>query len=361
MNVYDQIAGNNRKTIAILLAFPIALFATVFLFAFIIVKSEVLLPNEPIAPKLTTDLIERVSVRPDALRRVMDKDPGIAGRLSGARSKPDTMKFSMTLTMMVYPWLLLAVLIWIAVAYRVGGKMILSMAKSHQITPGDNRELFNLVENTAIMAGLPTPEIYLIDDESLNAFAVGRNPDEASIALTAGIVKKLDKDELQAVIAHELSHIGNRDTRLMIIIIAGIGCFTFLGELMLRVVLRGSRGSRNNGKAVVIALAIAIVCLVFGYIVAPILRLALSRRREFLADATAAKITRDPEALARALQKIDINPRVESLDASALAGNMCIASPVKMSFIKSLYMTHPPIRDRVAALMRMTGREKVNR
>ena len=237
--------------------------------------------------------------------------------------------------------------------------MILKMAHARRVTFEVNRELFRLVENTAIMAGLPTPEIYLIKDESMNAFATGRKPEAASIALTDGIVKKLDKAELQAVIAHELAHIGNRDTRLMIFTIAGIGCFTFFGELLLRTALRGGRRSRKSGKGALIILVVSIACLVFGYIVAPILRFALSRRREYQADATAVKINRDPEALSRALAKIALDPRVEVLDANPLVGNMCIANPAEtMGFVgleSRLYATHPPIKDRIDALENMMG------
>ena len=313
MNVYDQISSNSRKTVLILLVFPIALFVTLFLFAILFVKIEG----------------ARASITGEALQY----------------------------TLMVFPWLSLVAFIWIAVSFYMGGSMILGMANAHRVTFEENRDLFRLVENTAIMAGLPTPEIYLIDDDSLNAFATGRDPQTGIVALTRGIVKKLDKDELQAVIAHELAHIGNRDTRLMIITVAGIGCFLFLGEILLRSAFRGAgRGrGRGSGKGTLVIIFLAVACFVFGYVIAPILRLALSRRREYQADATAAKITRDPDALARALKKIAINPRVEALDASPLVGNMCIANPAKPSFFRNLYCTHPQIEDRLAALGKMTG------
>jgi len=223
--------------------------------------------------------------------------------------------------------------------------MILGMAGARRVTFEENRELFRLVENTAIMAGLPTPEIYLIDDESLNAFATGRNPETASIALTKGIIEKLDKDELQAVIAHELAHIGNRDTRLMLIIVAGIGCFIFFGELLCQAALRG--------RGAVILSMIGTVCLVLGYLAAPILRFALSRRREYQADATAVKITCNPEALARALTKIALDPKVEIFNENPLAGNMCIANPAKVGFMSNLYCSHPSMEDRITMLSKL--------
>jgi len=334
VNVYDHIGANNRRTFAILCAFPVALFATVFLFSYLLVKFDVL-----------------------SLARI-----GIFGFFAGGGAAYQALQF----TMMVCPWIFLVAFLWIVISYYTGGAMILGMAHARRVTFEENRDLYRLVENTAIMAGLPTPEIYFIEDESMNAFATGRNPKAASIALTKGIVEKLDKAELQAVIAHELAHVGNRDTRLMIMIVAGIGCFIFFGELMFRSAFRSERSSRSGksskkGKETLILLVIAVTCLVFGYIIAPILRLALSRRREYQADATAVKITRDTDALARALSKIATDPRVEVLDSSPLVGNMCIADPAKAGFISRLYATHPPIKNRIAALGNMTGRETAER
>jgi len=315
MNVYDQIAANGRRTVLILCAFPVALFITLYLFLAVFVM------------------------------------------LDGGRAS--VMDEALQLTLMTFPWLFSVVFIWIGISLFGGGSMMLGMANARRVTLEENPDLFRLVENTAIMAGLPTPEIYLIDDESLNAFATGRNPETASVAFTRGIVKKLSKTELQAVVAHELSHIGNRDTRLMLITIAGIGCFLFLGEMLLRMALRGGGGrGRGGGKATLVFLVMALACFVFGYVIAPILRLALSRRREYQADATAVKITRDPGALAGALTKIAGNPRVEALDKSPLVGNMCIANPAELGFFRKLYCTHPPIEDRVAALTNMMGKEE---
>ena len=312
MNVYDQIAANGRRTVIILCAFPAALFLTVFLFALLFIEADILPPDVRLQP--------------------------------------------LDATLAIYPWMILAAFLWIAFSYFKGGAMILGMAHARPVTFEENRELFRLVENTAIMAGLPTPKIYIIEDESMNAFATWRNPEEAIVALTSGIVRKLGKAELQAVIAHELAHIGNRDTRLMLITIAGMGCFIFFGQLLCRMAFHSGRYSRGkkNDKGALFIFAIGVICLVFGYVVAPVLRFALSRLREYQADATAAKITRDPEALARALSKIAKDPRVEVLDASPLVGNMCIANPAECNFVSRLYSTHPTIEDRIAALSKMT-------
>jgi heat shock protein HtpX len=325
INVYDEIAANERRTIIILLAFPVALFMTFFLLF-------LLLANTNILPFYEFGIRE-----------------------TGVLSK------SFALTIKVYPWTILVVFIWIVFSYYNGSSMILQMSSARPVTFEENRELYRLVENTAIMTGLPTPKIYLIEDESLNAFATGRNPDTSSIALTSGIVEKLDKAELQTGIAHELAHINNHDTRLMLIKIAGIGCFLFLGELLFRIAFRSGRrrSGKNSGKGVLFLVVIGIVCFVFGYLVAPVLRFALSRRREYQADAVAVKITRDPDALVRALYKIAEDPRVEVLDSSPLVGNMCIASPAKIGLISSLYLTHPPIEDRIAVLNKMLVKGKL--
>jgi len=263
------------------------------------------------------------------------------------------------LTARSYPLILLVVFLWIAISYHAGGKIILKIAKARAVTPGEDRELFRLVENTALMAGIPMPKIYLINDESMNAFAAGCKPEDASVALTTGIVKKLNKTELQSVIAHELAHIGNRDTRLMMITVAGIGFFTLMAEFLFHGSVRGQRGRRRVG---LFSMFVGFICLVFGYVIAPVLRLALSRRREYQADATAVKIIRDPEALARALAKIAKEPAVESLDSSPMLGNLCIVNPgcknVLVDFVSRLYATHPPVEDRIAALHKMAGQSE---
>jgi len=323
-NVYDEIAANERRTTMILIAFPVALFITFFLFFLLFAKTGIL-------PFAELGIYE-------------------TGNMSKA----------FLLAVKVCPWVVLAAFIWVVFSYYNGDSMILQMASAHAVDFEDNRELVRLIENTAIMTGLPKPKIYLIEDESLNAFATGRSPETSTIALTNGIVNKLDKAELEAVIAHELAHISNRDTRLMLITIAGIGCFLFLGEIIFRVFLHSGarRGGKKNGKGMGLVLIIGVACLVFGYVVAPILRFALSRRREYQADATAVKITRNPDALARALLKISEDSRVESLKSSPLVGNMCIASPTKVGFFSSLYLTHPPIEERIAALRKLMIHEK---
>ncbi|MCL1875797.1 MAG: M48 family metallopeptidase [Synergistaceae bacterium] len=350
MNIYDHIDANNRRTVAILLAFPAALFVLVILGSYLVIQTGILTYARMGVSYFT--LISKASIdtlQNSNLEHLMFGEPG---------SEPGVSGQTIQLTMTVFPWMILVALPWIAFSYCKGSAMILRMANARAVTFEENRELFRLVENTAVMAGLPTPKIYFIADDSMNAFATGREPEIASIALTKGIVEKLDKDELQAVIAHELAHIGNRDTRLMMLTVAGIGCFTFFGEM----ILHGGKKGRKINMRISILFVIGHICLIFGCVVAPILRLALSRLREYQADATAAIITRNPDALARALYKISKNPQVEAFDSSSLFGNICIVDPTKkrsFSFMSKLYATHPPIEDRIAVLRKMavSGKE----
>ena len=196
------------------------------------------------------------------------------------------------------------------------------------------------------------------DDDSLNAFATGRDPQHASIALTKGIVKKLERVELEGVVAHELAHVENRDIRLMLLIVAGISFFTFAGEFCLRQALySGRRRSSKGGNGALVWLVVGIFCMVYGYLLAPVIRFALSRQREYQADATAALTTRNPRALASALQKISGDPRVEALDKRESMAAMCIESPLAkaglFSRLSGLWATHPPIDKRIKVLLDM--------
>ena len=244
--------------------------------------------------------------------------------------------------------------IWMAVSYFTGDHMLLKSADAIPVTQADQPEIYRLVENLCMSRGLPLPRIYIMDDESLNAFATGRDPQHASLALTKGIVQKLERVELEGVVAHELAHIENRDIRLMLIIVAGISFFTFAGEICFRVGI-SSRNSKSNGNMLFIVLGI--ICWVYGLLFAPMIRLAVSRKREYLADATGALMTRNPAALANALRKISQDSRVEALDKRASMAAMCIEDPLEKQNLFSawsgLMATHPPIEKRIAALEEM--------
>ena len=249
-------------------------------------------------------------------------------------------------------------MIWIAISYFTGDHMLLSGAGALEIHKEDQPEIYRLVENLCIREGLPVPRVYLINDESLNAFATGRDPKHASIALTVGIVKRLERAELEGVVAHELSHVKNRDIRLMLITVAGISFCTFMAELCFRIAASSSRSrSKNKGGGVLICLAAGLFFLLYGYLIAPLIRLAVSRTREYQADASAALMTRNPGALARALEKITKDPTVEVLDAHASMAAMCIANPLSkkgiFTWLSGVLATHPPVEKRIAKLREM--------
>lgn len=277
-----------------------------------------------------------------------------------AASAPITASVSTSLAY-VLPFVWLGAMIWLYVSWYVGAPIVLSGTGAKEISRTSNPEIYRLVENLCITRGLPVPAIYIINDSSLNAFATGRDPEHAIIALTSGIIQKLDKAELEGVIAHELAHVENRDIRLMLLIVAGISFFTLLAEICFRMAASSSRRSgKDKGNNAVFFLVIGIMLTIYGYIVAPLIRLAVSRQREYQADATAALMTRNPGALASALRKISADPRVEALDNRETVAAMCIANPLGsarfFSLISGLWATHPPIEKRVQALLEMDGK-----
>ncbi|MBN1783913.1 MAG: M48 family metallopeptidase [Alphaproteobacteria bacterium] len=251
--------------------------------------------------------------------------------------------------------------VWMWIAYRWGDQMMLGSAEAKPITRRDNPTLYRLTDNLAITAGLPkTPDIYIIQDESMNAFATGRSPETSSIAVTSGLLNRLEKSELEAVLAHEMAHILHRDVRLMMLVITGIGFFTFMSEVLFRVLRRVKVKSSNNkkGDATAFIFLLALSFFIFGYLVAPLVRFALSRRREYQADAGSVKLTRNPQAMIRALRIIETDPRVEVLDKKQMMASVCIANPLAkttslFSRLAGLYRTHPPIDDRVKAIEMM--------
>ena len=217
------------------------------------------------------------------------------------------------------------------------------------------RDVFRAVENVAIAAGLPRPRVYIIDDDSANAFATGRSPRDASVALTRGIIKKLDRLELEGVIAHECAHIGNRDIRLDMLIITGIGVTVFAADMIYHMAIFGGGtrdGDDNKSGAVLMMVWLAFV--VFNTVITPILRLAVSRNREYAADATGAHITRNPMGLANALRKIsnnnDKNQKTNRMGAMSIA---CITDPAARGFMGDAFSTHPATEKRIARLESM--------
>lgn len=240
-------------------------------------------------------------------------------------------------------------------SYWWSDKIVLAMSKAKEINHEDGREIYHIVENLCITAGLPVPKIYIIEDSAPNAFATGRDPKHGVICLTTGIIAKLEKSEIEGVIAHELSHIGNRDILLSTVVVVLVGFITLMADWFRNWTVFGSRSRDNEnggGQLQLILFIIAIVLSILAPIAAILMQLAISRKREFLADADGALLTRYPEGLARALEKISADK--EPLEAANRAtAHLYITNPFKGKKISKLFQTHPSVEERVAALRGM--------
>lgn len=241
-------------------------------------------------------------------------------------------------------------------SYWNSDKIILSLSQAQgPIKKEDNPELYRIVENLSMTAGLPIPKIYIMNDMSLNAFATGRDPQHAVICVTQGLLNKLDKVELEGVISHELSHIGNRDILLSSVIVVLVGLISILSNWLLRGMRFGGRRRDDNDNLGLILVLIGLIAAILAPITATLLQLSISRKREFLADATGALLTRYPEGLARALEKISSDP-VPLRSANQATAHLFIADPLKLkktSWFSNLWQTHPPIEERIKVLRAM--------
>lgn len=244
-------------------------------------------------------------------------------------------------------------------SYYKSDSLVLGISQAREVKHEENPELYHLVENLCIGSGLPMPKVYIIDDTAPNAFATGRDPQHASIAVTKGLLQKLDKLELEGVLAHELSHIKNYDTRLMSIVVVLVGLVALIADVFLRYTWFGAGrrpGNRGRGEGMggAILLLIAIVMAILAPIAAQLIKFAISRQREYLSDASGALLTRFPEGLARALGKIDADQ--EPLEvANKATAHLYIVNPLKghKSSLNNLFSTHPPIKERLARLRAM--------
>ncbi len=240
------------------------------------------------------------------------------------------------------------------IAYWYSDKIVLKMTRAVPIEKKTSPELHNIVENLCITAGLPLPKIYLIREKQPNAFATGRNPKHAVVAVTEGLLEKLDRSELEGVLAHELSHIGNRDMLLSTVIVVLVGFISILSDMFLRSMFFGGRRDREGGgQAQAILMIVGIVLAILAPIAAMLIQLAISRKREFLADASGVLFTRYPEGLASALQKIssDSTPmRVANNTTAHLWLDDPFKGKKKISWFHKIFMTHPPVEDRIKAL-----------
>jgi heat shock protein HtpX len=244
------------------------------------------------------------------------------------------------------------------IGFLGGDGMILSMSGAREIRHEDNPQLFNVVEEMSIASGLPVPRVYVIDDPSPNAFATGRDPKHATVAVTAGLLGKLKRDELQGVIAHEMSHVRNHDIKFAMLMAILVGTVVLLCDVFLRSRWFGGRSrsdSKGGGAVMLILIVVAIVLAIIAPILAKIIELAMSRQREYLADASAAELTRYPGALADALEKIANDPEpVEA--ANRATQHLYIVNPVmklKGRTGASVWDTHPPIEERIKRLRAM--------
>ena len=304
--VYDHIRSNNIKTTLLVIAFPLIFIALIFLFTWIVVPAQ------------------------------------------------DAFQVAVNVAIPTF----IACVVWLIISWAFGDSMMLHSAHAHEISDADPqyKQVFRAVENVALMAGLPCPRVYIIDDDSMNAFATGRNPRDATVALTRGIIKKLDRPELEGVIAHEMAHIGNRDIRLDMLLITGVGVTVFAADMILRLAMFGGGGNNEDNKnsGAVVLLMVWLAFMVFNWIITPLLRMAISRNREYAADATGAQITHNPRALANALRKITTDARVECLDKVKSMSAVCIAYPGgPREFVSSLMATHPPVEKRIERLESM--------
>src|SRR3989441_1239400 len=239
-------------------------------------------------------------------------------------------------------------------SYFAGDKIVLGMSQAHEVSEQQEPQLHHVVEELAIGAGIPKPKIYVIEDSAPNAFATGRDPKHSSVAVTRGLLTKLDRTELQGVIAHELSHVRNLDIRVMLIVAVLLGMAALLSDWIFRSMFWGGRGRDRDRGGNAILLVVALVLAILTPIIAQLIQLAVSRRREYLADASGALLTRYPEGLASALRKIAADKDALEVANKATAP-LYIANPLHDDprFLDGLFDTHPPIEERIKRLEAM--------
>jgi len=247
-------------------------------------------------------------------------------------------------------------IIFILISYFAGDKLILSMSHAKEVNKKDYPHLVNTVEGLSIAAGIPTPKIYTIEDSAINAFASGRSPKHAAVTVTTGAIKRLNREELEGVIGHEMSHIKNYDVRFMMLAVLLVGVITLLSDFILRTFLF-SRGGDREGKGgiFVVIILLGLVLAILSPLIAQLLKFAISRKREFLADANGTLLTRNPMGLANALKKIrdDKEPLVEAANKATAA--LFIENPLRKigGKINSLFSSHPDVNERIRRLEKM--------
>jgi len=262
------------------------------------------------------------------------------------------------------PFATIGTLIWIWIAYKFHQKMIDAITGGHDVTRAEEPQLYNLLENLCISRGIPMPKLKIAEDDALNAYATGLNEKQYSITVTRGLMRALDRDEIEAVLGHELTHIRNGDVRLLVIAVVIAGVISFFGEMVFRIFFQGgvrfgggggrsssSSSDRKGSGGAVIAILIAVALIVVAWVLSIVIRFALSRKREFLADAGSVELTKNPDAMISALRKIEGRSEIPAANSAVM--EMCIDNP--RTGFSDLFATHPSVDARVAALVQYAG------
>lgn len=242
--------------------------------------------------------------------------------------------------------------IYALIQYFAAAKLALALNGAKEIQRRDNPLVYNLVENLAITEGMPMPKVYIVDDPAANAFATGRDPEHAHIAVTTGLLDILDKSELQGVLAHELGHVKNYDIRVSMIVFGLVSAISLIADMFLRFMWFRDNNNNNSNPLFIV---LGVVAAILAPLVAMLVQMAVSRQREYLADATGAMATRHPEALARALEKLrTVSTKTQRQNTST--AHLFFANPLKKGTLSKLFSTHPPLEDRVARLRGLEGK-----
>lgn len=280
----------------------------------------------------------------------------IAGFASSTGSFEEALGVAWHLFSIYWPFAMIGAGLWFIIAWFSHNAMIRAVTGAKGLERRDNPELYNLLENLCIERGITMPKLNIIETDALNAFASGLNEKDYTITVTSGLLQTLDKRELRAVLAHELTHIRNRDVRLLVIAVIFVGIFSFFGEILFRNMFRigrraggYSRGNNGDSRGGGIVILLALVIIVIAWLLAVAIRFSLSRKREYLADAGAVDLTRDPDSMISALQKISANP---TLDVPADVRQMAVHDRAAFG---SMFASHPPIEKRIEALVDYAG------
>lgn len=249
---------------------------------------------------------------------------------------------------MITPWVIGGALVYALIQYFAASKLAVAMTGAREIEKKDNPRLYRIVENLAITTGMPTPKVYMMDDPAPNAFATGRDPKHAIVAATTGIMDIMDDRELEAVMAHEMGHVRNYDIRVSMIAFGLASAIGILSDIALRMMFFGGGDNRNNNSNPIM-LVIGIVVIILAPVVAALIQMAVSRQREYLADATGVMTTRDSEGLASALEKLQQYSQPMRRQNTSTA-HLFFANPLKGGTLSKLFSTHPPLEDRIARL-----------